>query len=53
MVRRSTEIAFSATEPCRNNFGDVERIWVKQGEGGHFGGGDRPRDRLFKPGAEN
>ena len=35
------------------NFGAVERIWVKQGEGGHFGGDDRLRDRLFKPDVDN
>jgi len=35
------------------NFGDVERIWVKQGEGGHFGGDNRLRDMLFKPGGSN
>jgi predicted dehydrogenase len=30
------------------NFGAVEHIWVKQGEGGHFGGDDRLRDMLFR-----
>ncbi len=31
------------------NFGGVERIWVAQGTGGHFGGDDGLRDMLFKP----
>ncbi len=35
------------------NFGEVERIWVKQGEGGHFGGDNRLRDMLFKPDGSN
>ncbi|MBJ3785832.1 Gfo/Idh/MocA family protein [Devosia sediminis] len=32
------------------NFGGVERIWVPHYSGGHFGGDDRLRDALFKPG---
>ncbi len=32
------------------NFGPVERIWVAQRPGGHFGGDDGLRDMLFKPG---
>jgi predicted dehydrogenase len=35
------------------NFAAVEHIWVKQGEGGHFGGDNRLRDMLFKPGASD
>ena len=35
------------------NFADVEHVWVKQGEGGHFGGDDRLRDMLFKPGGND
>ncbi|NKN38792.1 Gfo/Idh/MocA family oxidoreductase [Agrobacterium sp. a22-2] len=32
------------------NFGDVERIWVPHSSGGHYGGDDRLRNMLLKPG---
>ena len=32
------------------NFKSAERIWVKRGEGGHFGGDDRMRNLLLRDG---
>ncbi|MGV2126475.1 Gfo/Idh/MocA family protein [Agrobacterium vitis] len=32
------------------NFGEVERIWVPHSSGGHYGGDDRLRNMLLKPG---
>jgi predicted dehydrogenase len=35
------------------NFAPVERIWVPHAAGGHFGGDDRLRDMLFRPGTDD
>ncbi|MBI1774191.1 MAG: Gfo/Idh/MocA family oxidoreductase [Proteobacteria bacterium] len=35
------------------NFGPVEHVWVPHSSGGHFGGDDRLRDMIFKPGGKD
>ncbi len=35
------------------NFQAVEHVWVPHSSGGHFGGDDRLRDMIFKPGTKD